>query len=1110
MSTHRQTLVFLTVFFLLAASGLAWKQPSSSSSGSPSVGGGGTGTTDTVAVWSSPDDIRASDLVAPAASSSRQELYTTGANDFVLRASDGTDNGKALIFEASDGTEAMRISTGASPLVTIPQDVPFALGGTVFRETSPTVLSIIPDGPSDRLQFEGSDFVLGQNTSTTESLLQMNADSNSIQLSIFAEDADADYLDDNHLHTFGGGLYVDGHSIGAENFVYAETELAAGNPFGPLQSYGDLSFYTITGGDEYFGHIEFYADGGNPRFDFYMPEDANNGTFDRIPWAFAWDADGSPNTLTFEAGGGRVTDTVVEVKDFSGAGDITVTYDRNGGTPFVGFDAPLDMGANKVSNMAIGTLAGDAVTKAQLDAVSSGLFVKEPVRLATLGVGMILDSNADISAALAYDNVGGASNRGQITATLGVADTFSIDGTAVVTDDRILIAAEGESGGLGGDANGCYTVDPSGTSLVMDRCTDYDEDAEVVSGTYFLIREGTVHGAMSHVLVTNDPVTIGGASGTALTYVMFNYLELADAVSPQIDLGDSGVVGTAGQAAREDHQHAVDADFVGNTDQTGNDREIPVYDGAYNRITNTGISVSASNEVTIPSGGWIQSEETGAGTVTYRVGDSATTGLGYTGSAVALYRGASGVAYNGSSFFPTDVNDDIGILGVAGWDDLTIDDIFLQRTTATEGIIHGAGVSGDDELQIFIDNTSGAYDAWGFKFATLPGGAASVTSARITSSGIVLPDNMYALSEDLSLSHVAYRVNNDDDTGLGLSSVASQIALWVDGTEAWRASTTIIATLPLIPNNATGSFNLGTNAFTWDDFYVDDIYHQQTTAGEGREFWEGSAGNETWKLEINNDGGQYDEMVWWGPASPASGASVQAMRLTTTQSDINSQVRLGQQVGLASNYALSIQNTGSPGVWLELLNSTSSAGQGSFFGMDNVNFEVWNYQGGDVIFYTDPSAGSGNVRLRINSTGQVDFSVAARPATNGTPDLGSTSLSWDDAYIDNLFLQQTTPGEASISWEGISTDATWDLLIDNTSGVYDEMVWMGPASPASGASIESMRITSEVVKLHAGGIVLEQHIVRIKDTEADTTADHPLAGSPAPQGADSNNAGYLV
>jgi hypothetical protein len=57
---------------------------------------------------------------------------------------------------------------------------------------------------------------------------------------------------------------------------------------------------------------------------------------------------------------------------------------------------------------------------------------------------------------------------------------------------------------------------------VWDRATDFDSDAEVTAGAYVWVTEGSTQADTAWVLTTNDPITLGGASGTALTFVLFS------------------------------------------------------------------------------------------------------------------------------------------------------------------------------------------------------------------------------------------------------------------------------------------------------------------------------------------------------------------------------------------------------------------------------------------------------------------------------------------------------------------------------------------------------------------------------------------------------------
>jgi len=176
----------------------------------------------------------------------------------------------------------------------------------------------------------------------------------------------------------------------------------------------------------------------------------------------------------------------------------------------------LDMTSQKITNLATPTASTDAANKLYVDSVVSGLDVKQSVRLATI---QPLTSDAAILTAV-YANTGGASTRGQITGTLAVSDTFPIDGvtlSAANNGNRILIKNQAAQA-----SNGIYTVTISGTTYTLDRATDFDQDVEVTASAFTFVEEGTVNSESGWVLVTNDPVTIGGVSGSNITWTQFS------------------------------------------------------------------------------------------------------------------------------------------------------------------------------------------------------------------------------------------------------------------------------------------------------------------------------------------------------------------------------------------------------------------------------------------------------------------------------------------------------------------------------------------------------------------------------------------------------------
>jgi len=127
--------------------------------------------------------------------------------------------------------------------------------------------------------------------------------------------------------------------------------------------------------------------------------------------------------------------------------------------------------------------ATSLVTKEYVDAVKVGLDVKDSVRVATTG------SNIDLSSAPA-----------------------AIDGVTLTSGDRVLVKDQSTA-----SANGIYAYAGSGNA--MTRATDFDADAEVTSGAFVFIEEGTANGDNGFVLTTDGSITVGT---TNLAFAQFS------------------------------------------------------------------------------------------------------------------------------------------------------------------------------------------------------------------------------------------------------------------------------------------------------------------------------------------------------------------------------------------------------------------------------------------------------------------------------------------------------------------------------------------------------------------------------------------------------------
>ena len=172
------------------------------------------------------------------------------------------------------------------------------------------------------------------------------------------------------------------------------------------------------------------------------------------------------------------------------------------------FLAPLGTGTVDVSSKRITNLASpsgdnDAATKAYVDAVKQGLDVKDSVRVAT-------------------------------TANITLSGTQSVDGVNVIAGDRVLVKNQ-----TTGSENGIYVV----AAGAWARAVDANSDADVTTGMFCFVSEGTSNGDSGYVLTTNDAITLGT---TALSFTQFSGAGQVGAGDGLTKTGNTlDVVGTA-------------------------------------------------------------------------------------------------------------------------------------------------------------------------------------------------------------------------------------------------------------------------------------------------------------------------------------------------------------------------------------------------------------------------------------------------------------------------------------------------------------------------------------------------------------------------------------
>lgn len=212
--------------------------------------------------------------------------------------------------------------------------------------------------------------------------------------------------------------------------------------------------------------------------------------------------------------------------------------------------AAVSLNSQRITNLASPTTASDAATKGYVDGLQQGLDIKESVRAA---------SAANVS--VTYTPTAGTSGRGQISAAPN-----TLDGVTLVNGNRLLLKDQ-----TTGAQNGIWVVTTVGTGAngIWDRAVDFDADADVTAGAFTFVEEGTANGDSGWVLTTNNPIIIGGGSGTALVFTKFSSAASLVAGNGMTQTGNTfDVVGTANRITVAADSIDIASTYIGQTSIT--------------------------------------------------------------------------------------------------------------------------------------------------------------------------------------------------------------------------------------------------------------------------------------------------------------------------------------------------------------------------------------------------------------------------------------------------------------------------------------------------------------------------------------------------------------
>ncbi|NBU33475.1 hypothetical protein EBZ38_11465 [bacterium] len=199
----------------------------------------------------------------------------------------------------------------------------------------------------------------------------------------------------------------------------------------------------------------------------------------------------------------------------------------------------------KITSLATPTADSDAANKAYVDAIRSGLDVKQSVRVATTG-------------------------------NITLSGVQTIDGVSVVAGDRVLVKDQNSYA-----QNGIYDVAVGNWS----RSSDSDSANEVTAGMFTFVEEGSANADSGWVLTTNNPISL---DTTGLVFTQFSGAGQITAGAGLTKNGNTIDIGTASSSRIIINSDSIDLATISRSDSTGSSSSSfiqSVTSDSYGRIT---------------------------------------------------------------------------------------------------------------------------------------------------------------------------------------------------------------------------------------------------------------------------------------------------------------------------------------------------------------------------------------------------------------------------------------------------------------------------------------------------------------------------------------------